>query len=594
MLSGGSQAIKTIVVKPAQANPNQADDALQIAEQKPDEPEDWIDVQSEVNADNIPPVVAQKPEDDWSDISHKEACQYLQVFDDEELAELKKLYSDKSLLELDNHVASYPQLLWWYRIDFCLANATNLLFVVFQINTSNEGIVQFIQTLSPGAVVPSNVAYGIGASTAILDTGMYMVVFSAYKEAIKATLEYALNPSIQKRLQKEIEFVRKSPGQACIELVKTLFHQFILYTTDLTGVMTEVIGIASKILALPTPLNWLVVAGILRYGKRYFGPYMDEEYFKGLDFWQPNPEQPWLYQKILQGDIAIPAQIIIQNISAVGLRVYPYYYFLALASATALGGWLPASVVAGVVAVHSFAAICPKTYKHYLEDQLKVESLLPDKKEMESYCVAIIKEQGRLFLFRQEPMMLIPVVYRSVVSGYMGYQLGLLCSVGSIALPIAIAFVSASVLGGGLYKAEANRVMYKLIRGMIDTVEVEKNKAEGVRQQTTAEMLVGFLGKLLNVDAAFSSAMSTIGTGSQLPSNTPAATSLIAILALERALNVIKFNEKRVDKTVKSLFLSKEGGFSFCNGGFFHRKKAAMKDRQSVEIEMSVIAVSKP
>jgi hypothetical protein len=219
---------------------------------------------------------------------------YLHILEDDELVALEKQYG-KTRYEFDELVVKNPRLFWWYRIDFCLANSSNLLYILFQINTSNEGIIQFANTIRSGTNLSNDVAYGIGIPTSVLDTGLYTVIFSAYKEAVKATLEYLFSKSLREQVEEEIAFVKRAPQAALRGIANYLFNQAILYTSDLTGVMTEIIDLVDKIFSLPTPLNWMVIAGILRYGKRYYTKYMDDNYLEGRDFWHNKDSRPWLY-----------------------------------------------------------------------------------------------------------------------------------------------------------------------------------------------------------------------------------------------------------------------------------------------------------
>jgi hypothetical protein len=281
-----------------------------------------------------------------------------------------------------------------------------------------------------------------------------------------------------------------------------------------------------------------------------------------------------------------------------------------------LGWWPPAAFVVPVVAWYGLNALYPKTFRHYMQDKEKVDTMLQQKFQqsgrdlqiaerdlaiyvaiqnaMKSYESAITEKYGRLFLFKNDPGVTVPLFYRTAVSGYLGYELALLFSASSVALPVVSALVLAGLLGGALYKAEANRVMYKLVRQFIEEEQGLRSKEHGVETRATVcERLASFCGKVLNISGAISGAMSTLGTGSRLPSGTPAGNGLIAILAIERALNTIRFNANRVEKTMRALMVPKEGCFASSQNTLFHHRVSIRPDSPASPQQIEVV-IHKP
>jgi len=517
---------------------------------------------------------------------------YLAQFTQEELESFtdndgKSFINDlhKEVHELEETIALYWKTQWYYRIENWLANASNLLFVIFQINTSGEGVDSFVKAFAANVTVPASVSSGIGISTSLLSTGLYALAFSAYREAIISTLRYGYSKPIRTQMTDAFLYAQASPMGALSHTLGFLLNQTTLLSSNLTGTMSEIVDINTKINALPTPLNWIVIVTILFFGNKYYQKFMNADYHKGLqswiDFMLNKDNHPSILTEIMHGNIATPVQILLQGVSAVGLRTFPLYYYLALASATALGGWIPAPLVAALVTWHSICALYPETYHLYMDDKILVSDLINEKiqpilatqrqanpnmtvdelksatqhefdKIKKAYEAEIISEHGRAYVFK-EPLTAVSIACRTAIGGYLGWQSTTLIATSSIAAPIVGTAVGACIFGGLLYRAESSRIMYKLIG---QRIKQEQNPAETKEiPPTTCESISDAFAKLLNISNGIVMTTSTIGVGARLlPANSPVLAALVVISA-EKGANYVQFTGKKVQQTTRDVFV---------------------------------------
>ncbi len=534
------------------------------------------------------------------DIQENTELYYFAKFSQKELEELcdkdgKSFIKDhhKTVEQLEKIIAEYWKTQWYFRVENWFANASNLLYVIFQINTAGEGVPSLVNAFIPNVTIDPSVSAGIGIPTALLSTSLYTLAFSAYRQAIIETLQYAHSTPYCERPANAYLYAKASPMGALTKTLGYLFNTTTLLVTNLTGTMSEIVDISDKINALPTPLNWLVILSVLYFGNKYYKNYMNQDYYNGLknwiDFLSNKDNQPWLLAEIAQGNIATPIQVFLQGISAIGLRTYPLFYYLSLASATALGGWIPAPLVAALVTWHSLCALYPETYKFYMHDKIKVRELIREKikpllellkqtnpnlteKELEAaakkefnkirkeYEAEIIREHGRAYVLKQ-PFTVMSIACRTAIGGYLGWQSGVAATVGigGIAIPIVGTIVSASVLGGLLYRAEAERIMDKFIHLHM---EEEKNGPEEKVKPTCCETASDAFAKLINITNGIVMATSMMGTVKRVieMQGVPPVTAkplfiACSVAAIERGAQSIVYNEKKVEQTTRDVFV---------------------------------------
>lgn len=506
---------------------------------------------------------------------------YLRLFTLKELEQLTNVNGQSFILdlkktpqELDETIQTYWKTFQYYRIENWIANATNILYIIFAVNTANDGITSFVHTFQPDTTIPDFLNRDINIPTAILSTLIYPLAFSAAKEAIKSTLKYAYDKPIKDKITDSHVALLTSPCSAIFEAFRYMTHKTVLYTANLTATMTEIIEIADPIKSLPAPWNWLSIIGILYFGNKYCEKYMNANYYEGLTFWRS--KMPSLANEIREGYFAEVFQILFQTSGSIALKTSIFYY-LAEASKNALGFWFPAPMVAALIVWHSLFVLYPETYRFYMNDKIKITDLIHEKikpfiaqyqqenphhtknqlaeatqkeftKLKNHYEKIVLQERGKLFLFKTKPHMIFPLLFRSGAGGWLGWRIGALISTELLAAPVTGSLLIAALLGGLLYRSEANRVLNQLI---FEKIKLEL--ADAGRENTVCETASEKFATLLNVANGLSNATSTIGTNARLFGANSTLTPIGIILAIEQSLNYMQLNGGKVKQTVKSL-----------------------------------------
>jgi hypothetical protein len=128
-----------------------------------------------------------------------------------------------------------------------------------------------------------------------------------------------------------------------------------------------------------------------------------------------------------------------------------------------------------------------------------------------------------------------------------------------MAVPIVGTVVGASVLGGLLYRAEAERIMYKFIHLRM---KEEKDGPEVKVLPTHCESVSDAFAKLINISNGVVMATSMIGTGARLialqgvpPTIAKPIITAVSVAAFERGANSIQFNARKVEQTTRDVFV---------------------------------------
>lgn len=525
-----------------------------------------------------------------ADIKPKQQLNYLDGFTENQIVELEKKYK-KTRQELDQIVADYYKSFWWERILKYGELSTNFLYMIFRAKTSNAGITNVAQTVKPDAVVSDAVGYGIGASVAIPGSLVYTFSSSAKNDAVLAVLDYANRDPLDKRFSDALAYAREHKVQAFFDSLLFSLNTTILVTTNATFATSEIIPIINQLNTLPPTVKWAVVAGIEFFAYRYNENYYRTEYTKGLKFWWNEENRPYLLGEISRGNFAVPLEIFLQGIvSAVGLRAFPNYYYLAVAAAEALGGFLPAAFVASMAFLHGLCVLYPATFDHYMKadeeinailrsqiDLEKVKEISQDyikkfkldkasEKELNHHLEEIIngmvkanrdalsikarKGQGSLALFKEEPSSIFTTGVTTAIGASFGYQLSPYIMTGlAFAPPALIATLSASASAGLFgylyYKAEDKRVNDNEILKLLKPSEEKPSKP--------ANQKAALVAGILNTCNAISSATSTIGSYQLLGNSSGPLRAFVSKAALEAATNTFLISFPKTLETLESL-----------------------------------------
>lgn len=496
---------------------------------------------------------------------------YLGIFKDKELEAIKD-ENDQSFIkdlqktkeELAETVAKYQVRYWFYRVENWLANATNLLFILFQVNTGKQGIESCIKVFTDEKS-PDLLNTILGYFGAIMSTGLYILLLSAQKEAIKSTLKYAYRKSLIDKISDSCKEMFNYADTNLKGFI-VLANMIVLVPTYLTAAMQNVIDIYDPINTLPTSVKWLSIITIVYFSTKYLQKYLDENYYNGLKFWRDN-KLPWLITEIRHGHIAIPLQIMMQA-SSLGIRSIVYYY-IAEASKRALGFWFPTELIVAISVFHGFCILYPETYKHYMNHKNQITESVKNINEFNNKYIEAYKTYGQAYLFKTDPMAIILIALRTATSGWFGWEMGTYArDDNTLTLPILFAIVMAFLFGASLFRAESNTIIFKKI---VDD-HFTPDKSLGENKQTRGILL---FATMLNFINSLTLLLSTVGSSKRLlglldisPRFIPA---LIAI-AIERSANLFWLNKEKVEKTTLSVL------------GMFAPKKPAAKAATQVII----------
>jgi hypothetical protein len=479
---------------------------------------------------------------------------YLNVFKKEsELQDLEKEYQ-RDRYQLDAAIQEYSGWFWFERVQNWLACGSGLLIISFIITTSNEAFINVVKTTT-GADLPESVSNSISIPIAVISTGLFFVAFSCKKEAVKTLLAYAYRKPFYQRAYEELQVARQTPNFFALKLGKNLTNQSIMLITNATASLPLVINFADGMSKWSEPFNILAPASIIYLGERFFDKYLNASYMKGLDF----------FTKLRSGErkhdgVTRSFQCALQVLCSTALRVYPYYYWLALRADNAFGWWPPGTLVAATAIVHSIALFYPAAFNHYFTDQEAVEKLLKEKfpdltgaqldlqinAEKARLHQEMLAKFGRMFLLKKDKILGLVLAYDAYVGGFMGYELGLMANDDTMILPVLSSILLAGLFSGTLYQAEAQRMSHKLYRA-----KLEEKPDQPQVVATVNEKLSGFTGTSINFSTSVSIVTSIISTGASLTDNGFLRSS-IYLGAGKRGLNIFFLNRPKIADTMQA------------------------------------------
>lgn len=530
-------------------------------------------------------------------IDEKQQLTFLSGFTHEQLTELENKYK-KNRFALEEIIATHVYQFRFEQILNYGGISTNLLYMFFRGETSNAGIENVAKIVQEDAKVSDGVGYGLGVSLAVPGTLVFVFAASAKNEAALSILEYAHCDPLNVRLKKALQTASENKMQAFIESIKFIANQAVLTTTYATSAMSNIIPIMDYLNKLPAGGKWSIILLIQYLTFRFNSTYYNGSYYSGLKFWWNEENRPYLLGEIFRGNIAIPVEIFLQGIiSAAGLRAFPNYYYAALAASGALGGWIPATIVATLAGIHALCVLYPTTYNHYMtaHEEIntilrknipweKIDSLLKkeenfsclDEKTREKRTQQLIDDmvkserdklskeargdKGYTAVFKEEPSTIFTVSLTTLIGGIFGYKLTatlapLIGGPPTVVAALSTAF-AATLIGGSFYKAEDNRVNNELILKKLKKTESkeEKKSTSKNRYEKVAEIAATFFA----VTNAASTITSTSGSGKLIGGDSPQMNLGITSLAIKGGLNNIVYNIPKVKSTLLSFAPTKQ------------------------------------
>lgn len=554
---------------------------------------------------------------------------YLANIDTRHHDELITLFA-KPLDELEALIKKHSYYYRFRRIENSIAISMNLLELVYLTRTSNEGINAIASYLFPGVQLPNQMIYAIGIPWALTDCLLYTFVFSPHIEALKSTLSYATRKPLPQRISTYLEQCYAHPQRSLLAMSCFMVNQAILLNCNLTESLTDIIDILWLFEKLPPIIYWSTIATVLYLGNLYYSKYANLDYYEGLKFWLNEDNLPYLYQEMRRKNISMPLQILLQGACAVGLDIFPFYYYLAVAAKDELGWWTPATLTSIFSGIHGLCVLYPATYFHYMENSIEISRIirkehadsirqtlmqlhqdtLIDKPYLEKAIETELEKiktdaiakttrhQPSFCLFKNTPAIFIPILIKAALGGYLGYialhPLFLAIAKETISSTVFSSLIGASVFSSGLYKIEKYRLMTELTA---NELRAEEQKRLGHESHTTESSpkscltsTTNAIASILNVGSGLTNATSTVGTATRLfGSKNNYALPSVALFAMERMSNSIIYNMNKVESTFSHALNSAHESVSKMSFRLFCTKKPAVAPTEpTTHIELTM------
>ena len=520
---------------------------------------------------------------------------YLHEMSKDDLEQLKKEFK-KLPEELEKLVAEHPYLFWYYRVKNYIVLGSNMLYLVFLINTSYEGIQSFVDVVSPGTRVSKPIGNGLAIPIALIDTVFHMFLYSALNEAAKSTIRYTLSEPWMKHIKRTISNAIEKPCNAIFEASKFAINEAVSLSVNLTSTMTEIIDIYQNMEDLPLAVKIPIISSILYLGNYYLKKYINPDYHEGLNFWFNNKNHPWLVGEIWRGNFAVPFQIFLQGLSTVGTRTLFYYYLAVASNETFNGLWFPVPMILLTVTWQSLCALYPYTFNHYMGNQEKIDALLKaniDWNKVDEYVTdmmnnlninnatpeqlekyknlaingyinsekklleeKVIAKYGKKNLMTKE--IATQLISRGALGGYFGYQIissALMLVINEpISMSICGTIFGITLFAGVLYRAEKKRKLDEKIYEEIKQINNDKDNIVTDIMDDSSLPNYSFISKVIadtaNIITGIANAASTIGSEARIFGTSTVTTIFIALTSIESSINSILFNDQKVLRTV--------------------------------------------
>lgn len=524
---------------------------------------------------------------------------YFGEFSADEIIDLEKKYPRsaaqpqefKTLKELDEEIDQHKILYYLKRGRYELARWSNFLYVIFQADTAQEGVPTFVHVFFPNLNVPPIVGKIIGYPSAVLDCLTYYWIFSSQKIATIATIDELHQPALRQRTATFFKNLCEQPKQTMSESLQFSFHEGLLLTCNISAIMTEIIDITDKLDSLPTPLKWLSIITILRYGVDYMSVYLNESYYKELKEYWLSDEFTWvIFDLLKRGKLATTLQIFIEAVlSTAAIRAFPFYYYVGLASYQSLGWFPPAPMISAFYGFQNLVYLYPKKVRKYVGDMYAVEKMLKQKiepwveqtlsrfnsEEIEASALASIKQtlftskfnaemkrlndivaqqKGRFYL-KNEKGPMAHIASRGFIGGFFGYTcLAPLVSMiidSPIAVQTTCIMVSTLAFMEMLRRVDQETLDYREIKIILES---ELKLQAPAQQEETTSLPIKAASSVLIAGNGISTAMSTMGTLKRIPGNqSPWLHALVGMVCIDNMIVIMEYNASDMFSTVNSM-----------------------------------------
>lgn len=462
---------------------------------------------------------------------------------------------------LERYLYPYRHLITALRLHYTIAVVgTNLIYLTFPIMTSNEGINTLANLIVPNITISSPIGYGIGGALSLVEVANFMLVFSPKREAILSAQSFIPRADegaaegewflvFLKRtglsLQAGIKALREQPLSSAAFLCECSVHQSILLSFNLTW-------ISASLVFLPKNLALNAAFPVLFWGEEYCRLYSNSDYYDGVQFFK----QQWrTILQYAQNNPLTALQILAQSGSAIGIRVFPVCYYLALQAQEILGLWPPATMVIIATTLQGLGALFLPSFKYYAASQLGLqehftrEGTLPEMShELQRFNESWIQQNGYFRFLVDSPAIAALILMRTCLGGYLGYATSQFFHDPAIADQYSwlLTPLFALFLGAHLYFVETKR--------LVSIAHHNSLNLGPTQQQISIPNSTKLVASLVNICGAFSTTLSNMGLLCLvLGQDKSIEKVLILMLSLESMLNLILFNQKKCEQTIHGL-----------------------------------------
>jgi hypothetical protein len=552
--------------RPASDDELKSDDPQLISQRLPS------DDKSKSNDPALLPQGLDSVLDDMIDEKARPPLRYLSIFDEKELKELEITYSDENELnpfeiphanvtrfDMDKKIEEHSVYFPIKKIENGMALLIPVILIpYFRLIAGSDGIQAFFSKIL-NINISTQLAYRINIPLVLSSVICLSILTSPTKAALRETIDYAFRPSYFRRIQNACS----SPGA----LLPNMVHQIILNVTNTTASMSMLLYVWDDVYSLPRPINGFLMASIVYFGKKFFDNYYNRSFFEGLKLLS-NKKYPYLLQEMLQGNIALPINVLLQSISAILLRTYPLYLFLVskISEKLQLSKEVQPifiSLTLTMITLQSIIMFYSSTIHIYFDARVKLDDRYENASARNAHEEAILKKINAVQLFKNDPIVLVSLLYLTFSGGILGVE-ALASSFDSfmhesLAATILSGTLGAVLLGSLYYRAERNHFKNLL---MLNESQQEDDPAR--QRKSCCEKVSQAISKIINGFDGLGNVVATMGTVRM------GSLGGVSLLAFFRALTLFQFNGKKYANTIAG-YCVKSPSVSTVLGTFFNR-----------------------